>query len=112
MIGLETALGIGLLAVQAGQVSLSTLLAALSTRPAALIGESRSMADGATADLVVFDPASTWQVEPGTLASRSSNTPLLGRSLPGVVRLTVAGGRVTYDDDLIGPATAIRIAAR
>jgi dihydroorotase len=113
MIGLETALGVALLAVGAGQVGLPTMLAALSTRPARLIGESRSLADGAVADLVVFDPARSWQVGPDTLASRSTNTPLNGRSLPGVVRLTVAGGRVTYDDGLVGPAaTAVRIEAR
>jgi dihydroorotase len=113
MIGLETALGIGLLAVEAGQLPLVTMLAALSTRPAGLIGESRSLADRARADLVVFDPARSWQVEPDALFSRSANTPLLGRSLPGVVRLTVADGRVTYDDGLLGSlAAAVRIEAR
>jgi dihydroorotase-like cyclic amidohydrolase len=35
-------------------------------------------------------------VEPEVLASASSNTPLMGMELPGVVRLTVADGRVTY----------------
>jgi dihydroorotase len=113
MIGLETALGIGLLAVEAGQIGLPSMLAALSTRPAGLIDESRSLADGAVADLVVFDPARSWEVEPQTLASRSANTPLIGRTLPGVVRLTVAAGRVTYDDGLVGPAMpAVRIEAR
>jgi dihydroorotase len=103
LIGLETALGIGLLAVEAGRLELPTLLAALSTRPAALIGESRALSNGAPADLVVFDPNRRWTVEPQALASASSNTPLLGMELPGVVRLTVAGGRVTWDDGLIGP---------
>jgi dihydroorotase len=101
LIGLETALGIGLAAVVAGQLELSTLLAALSTRPAALIGESRSLAAGSNADLVVFDPRRSWRVERSALASRSANTPLLGMDLPGVVRLTVAAGRITYDAGLI-----------
>jgi len=102
MIGLETALGIGLAAVAAGQLELSTLLAALSTRPASIIGESRSLAVGCTTDLVVFDPRLSWRVQRSALASRSANTPLLGRDLPGVVRLTVAAGRITYDAGLIG----------
>ena len=51
---------------------------------------------GAAADLVVFDPEARWRVDESALASRSSNTPLLGVELPGVVRLTVADGRVTY----------------
>ena len=96
LIGLETSLSLGLAAVEAGRIGLVEVLAALSTRPAAIIGEERSLAPGAHADLVAFDPAARWVVEEGTLASASSNTPLLGRSLPGVVRLTVAAGRVTY----------------
>ena len=113
LIGLETALSIGLAAVEAGQLGLPTLLAALSTRPAALIGESRSLEVGTSADLVVFDPETRWRVEPDVLASQSANTPLLGRELPGVVRLTVADGRVTYDDGLIGPVEeAVRVEAR
>ncbi len=96
MIGLETALSLGLAAVDAGSLELGRLLAALGTRPAELIGEERSLALGSVADLVVFDPAARWRVEASALASASSNTPLLGMELPGVVRLTVAGGRVTY----------------
>lgn len=96
MVGLETALSLGLAAVAAGRLELVQLLGALSTRPAAIIGEARGLGAGAAADLVVFDPSATWRVEKSALASASANTPLLGLELPGVVRLTVAGGRVTY----------------
>ncbi len=100
MVGLETALGLGLAAVAAGRLELMTLIAALSTRPAHLIGESRSLAHGELADLVLFDARRTWRVDAESLASRSANTPLIGMELPGVVRLTVAGGRITYAHDL------------
>ena len=96
LIGLETALSIGLLAVQAGRLGLPGLLAALSTRPATIIGEARGLRIGERADLVAFDPTARWTVEGATLASASVNTPLIGMELPGVVRLTVADGRVTY----------------
>ncbi len=96
LIGLETALSLGLAAVEAHKLDLVELIAALSTRPAAIIGERRSIAVGAEADLVLFDPRASWRVEASALASASANTPLLGMELPGVVRLTVAGGRVTY----------------
>ena len=96
LIGLETALSLGLAAVEAGRIGLVEVLAALSTRPASIIREERSLAPGSRADLVAFDPAARWVVEADALASASSNTPLLGRSLPGVVRLTIADGRVTY----------------
>ncbi|HSJ00765.1 MAG TPA: dihydroorotase [Patescibacteria group bacterium] len=96
LIGLETALSLGLAAVAAGRLTLVVLVAALSSRPAAIIGEPRGLEAGAPADLVLFDPDARWRVEAGALASVSSNTPLLDMELPGVVRLTVAGGRVTY----------------
>ena len=100
MIGLETALSIGLAAVESAGLDLRRLLGALGTRPAGLIGEERSLQPGAVADLVIFDPAARWRVEASALASASSNTPLLGMELPGVVRMTVAGGRITYRDGL------------
>jgi dihydroorotase len=83
--------------VRAGRLTLLALLAALGHRPARIIGEQRSLEVGAAADVVAFDAVARWSVEPATLASRSSNTPLIGRELPGVVRLTMAGGRITYD---------------
>ena len=95
--GLETALSLCLAAVAAGRLRLAEALAALSTRPARLIGEERSLEPGAPADLVVFDPAPRWRLEAAQLESRGSNTPLLGMELPGTVLLTVAAGRVTYD---------------
>ena len=96
LIGLETALSLGLAAIGAGLVTMSRLLSALSTAPASIIGEPRSLGAGSVADLVLFDPATRWPVEASAMASASSNTPLVGMELPGVVRLTVAGGRVTY----------------
>ena len=100
MIGLETALSIGLAAVAAETLPLPRLLQALGAGPAALIGEERSLRVGELADLVVFDPVARWRVDAKALASASANTPLLGMELPGVMRLTVASGRVTYVSDL------------
>src|SRR5918994_1380 len=96
LIGLETALSVGLAAVEAGALPMAALIAALSSRPAAIIGVERAIRVGGTADLVVFDPHARWRVERSTLASASTNTPLLGMTLPGVVRLTIADGRLTY----------------
>ena len=99
MIGLETALSLALAAVGAGHVELSTAIAALTVRPAKIIGERRGLAIGEPADLVAFDPVARWRVVRSTLASAAVNTPLIGMELPGVVRLTVAAGRVTYRVD-------------
>jgi dihydroorotase len=96
LIGLETALSLGLAAVGAGRIGLPRLVELMSSGPAAVVGERRGLTTGSTADLVAFDPDTRWRVEASALASASSNTPLLGMELLGVVQMTVADGRVTY----------------
>jgi dihydroorotase len=101
--GIETALGLVLAAVDAGRLPLARAIAALTSGPAAVIGASgwtgsRGLVEGAPADLVVFDRSGTWRVEPATLASRGKSSPLIGRELAGRVLLTVAGGRIAYED--------------
>jgi dihydroorotase len=97
--GIETAVGIVLAAVDSGRLPLLRAIEALTTGPAALLGDAGVVPGflvGERADLVVIDRGATWLVEPASLRSRGKNSPLLGRELRGVVRLTVAGGRIAY----------------
>ena len=48
---------------------------------------------GEPANLVVFDPDATWQVQPARLASKSRNTPYVGVELRGQVRHTLLAWR-------------------
>jgi dihydroorotase len=103
--GVETALGVLLAAVAAGKIGLARAVEALTTGPARVLGgragrrgEARGLTQGAAADIVVFDAGAGWTVSAATLASRGTNTPLLGRDLPGRVLLTVADGRLAYRD--------------
>ena len=101
--GIETALGLVLAAVDAGRVPLARAIAALTSGPAAVLGASgwagsRGLVEGAPADLVVFDRSASWRVEASALASRGKNSPLIGRELAGRVLLTVAAGRIAYQD--------------
>jgi len=102
--GIETALGVLLAAVDAGELTLADAIAALTAGPARLLGlwTGRPLAgglvEGAPADLVVFDRADIWTVSREALRSKGKNTPLLGRELPGRVLLTLAGGRLAYAD--------------
>jgi dihydroorotase len=104
--GIETALPVVLAGVAAGRVSLARAVEALTTGPARVLagrgGVAPGLREGEPADLVVVDAGATWRVTAETLASKGKNSPLLGRELPGVVRLTLAGGRVAYSAD--GPA--------
>jgi dihydroorotase len=47
---------------------------------------------------VVFDPEATWTVDASALASRSRNTPFIGRKLRGRVVHTMLRGRFTVKE--------------
>ena len=100
--GIETALGVLLEAVDAGLLPLARVIEALTTGPARVLGGRRvaaaGLVEGAKADLVVFDRAARWTVTTAVLRTRGWGGPLLGRSLPGQVLLTVADGRLAYED--------------
>jgi dihydroorotase len=111
--GLETALGVLLALVDAGKLPLGRAIAALTTGPAsvaaswpAVAGTSaareRGLVEGAPADLVVFDRADRWPVTPDALKSKGKNSPLIGRELSGRVLITIAGGRLAYEDPSTG----------
>jgi dihydroorotase len=103
--GIETAIGLILAAVDAGELPLLRAIEALTIGPARVLGPRTRRAggvgliEGAPADLVVIDRSENWTVTSESLASRGKNSPLLGRELAGVVILTMAGGAVAWDMD-------------
>ena len=100
-IGLETALA-ALLAhlVEPGELSLSRAIEAMSTTPARILGahdHGGPIAPGRPANLVAFDPAAGWTVEP-PFASKSRNSAFLGRELRGKVVHTMLRGELVVAD--------------
>ncbi len=89
-----------LAAVGAGELPLVVAVALLTTGPARLLGARSGVAPGLRAgepaNLVVVDAGAAWTVDAASLASKGKNTPLLGRALPGTVRLVLADGRLAY----------------
>jgi dihydroorotase len=59
--------------------------------------QGRAFAIGAPADIVVFDRAERWTVEAASMLTKGHGNPLAGRSLPGAVLLTLAGGRLAFE---------------
>ncbi len=87
----------------AKQAGLSMLdgLAKVTTAPLGVLDAKRTaLAVGQPADLCVFDPRSTWRIEPAALCSQGSNTPLLGHEVEGKVRYTLVDGAVVYESTL------------
>jgi dihydroorotase len=102
MIGLETALALSVTAVESGAISLTRLVEALTIGPVRALGLDKrvpglgTLAAGAPADIVLFDPAREWTVEAETIASKGKNTPVIGQRLRGAIVATVYGGEVVF----------------
>ena len=99
VIGLETAFAaLYTFLVEPGLLRFETLLERLSAGPARIFGLERPrIAAGARANVTLLDTAATWRVEADRFRSRSANSWLLGASLQGEVRLTIADGRVAFE---------------
>ena len=73
-------------------------MAAAPARLAGLAGRKGSIAAGADADFVVFDPDAAWTVMPGDLDFRHKISPYLGAKLRGRVMETWLRGERVYQD--------------
>ena len=93
----ETALASVLSLVHGGHLGLAALVERLTAGPARLFGlDAGTLAPGARADVVVFDPDAQWTVRAASFLSRGHNTPLDGATVRGHVVLTLAGGMEAY----------------
>jgi dihydroorotase len=53
--------------------------------------------EGATAELVLFDPEAPWKPRERKLETKSKNSPFMDRELKGKILMTLARGRVVFD---------------
>ena len=74
-----------------------SLLEKMTCNPAKMYGlDAGYLAEGGPADIVLFDAGETFTVT--EFASKSENSPFRGWQLKGVVKYTVCGGRVVYQN--------------
>jgi len=95
--GLETALSLVLGGVGAGWADRDTVIRALTTGPAGILGIP--VRDD---DWVAIDPDVEWSVAAEGLISMGKNTPLMGRKLRGRVVYAVVGGEARFEGGLRG----------
>jgi dihydroorotase len=98
IVGLETALAVNITwLVAPGIIDLPLLIERMSCAPSRVYKLSGgTLRRGAPADVTVFDPETTWVVEPSRFKSKGRNTPYAGHTLQGRARFTLVGGRVVY----------------
>ncbi len=99
MLGLETALGVVL---AFGDLEIKDAVALLSWNPARIAKvddyHGRPISASEPANICVFDPDLSWSVDLQRLASKSINSPYVGRTLRGKVRHTIFKGTPTVID--------------
>jgi dihydroorotase len=96
-IGLETLLAAALRLVHSGDVSLMTVLRAMTQRPAEILGlPSGRLVPGAPADLIIIDPEYPWVVKESEIVSRSRNTAFEGARMQGAVMQTFVAGQSVF----------------
>ena len=96
-IGLETLLPAALRLVHSGDVPIETVVAALTFRPANLLGIDRgTLAPGAAADMVLVDLDAPFVFSEAAIHSRSKNTAFENARFEGRVLRTFVGGRTVF----------------
>jgi len=99
IIGLETSLAISLdVLVRRSRFKLATVVDLMTRKPAGILGlQAGTLAEGAAADICLFDPEETWTYDAKAGFSKSSNSPWHGRTLTGRVKTTLVDGRIVFD---------------
>ncbi len=96
-VALQTLLPAALQLVHGGYLDLPTLFRAISLNPARLLGlPGGRMAEGAPADLILFDADKPFILDRAQLLSKSKNTPYDGRRMQGKVLRTLVSGRQVF----------------
>jgi dihydroorotase len=99
--GLETALGSLVGLIFKSELSLKSMIEALTVGPAHTLGYQSlgTLEVGAPADICIFDLHKEWVVDTAKFASKGKNTPLSGQTLKGKVMGTFSMGVPVYLDE-------------
>ncbi len=103
VIGLETALSVSLDQLyHSKRLSLLGTLSLLTQRPAEVLQLPKgTLAEGADADIALFDPDESWTPQADAFHSKSANSPWIGHPLKGKVKATLVAGKLVYENDQI-----------
>jgi dihydroorotase len=97
VIGFETAVGVTLELVRAGELAPLEWVRRSSTHPARILRRpGGSLAPGSPADVTLVDPERRWLYDPAKGWSKSRNSPWAGRELVGRAVATWVGGTLVY----------------
>ncbi len=98
IVGLETALSlIWTELVKPGIIDVSRMISLMSLNPANILNiPAGTLAPDSYADITVFDPEISWQVNPNDFKSKSKNSPFAKYRLQGKVVMTIVAGEIVF----------------
>jgi dihydroorotase len=97
IIGLETAVPLGLKLVETGIIDITEdLIEKMSKNPARILGLKNGLEIGKTADITIIDPEISYCIDANRFQSLSRNTPFDGWDVKGKAVLTMVGGKIVY----------------
>jgi dihydroorotase len=100
IVGFETAFSLGYTyLVRTGIMDLDRLTRCMSKLPSDILSLGRGTLDiGAPADISCFDLDNPFVFDKNSMLSKSRNTPFDGYTLYGKCKLTITGGKTTYEE--------------
>lgn len=103
IIGLETALSLAVTElIEAKIIGWCDVISKLSYEPASILGlGAGTLRKGASADVVMIDPAKEYTYKKDAIESKSKNSPFINWKLKGKVTDVLVGGIVVMRDEII-----------
>jgi len=100
VVGLETAFSaLYTRLVLPEKISMKGLIQSMTNKPSGIlnlpVGEIKK---GGTADFTLVDLNAEWTVDPAKFASKSANSPFIGWKLKGVIKFTIVGGILAFNE--------------
>lgn len=99
IIGLETAVSLGLKLVQEGVLSLTELIEKMTIAPAHILGLESGLRSNGPADITIIDADVDYVIDVNQFQSLSRNSPFNGWQLQGKPVLTMVNGRIVYAEE-------------
>lgn len=98
IIGLETMIPLTITElVNKAYLTKSTMVEKISLNPAKILGIDKGhLSVGAVADITIVDPKEVYTISLEDIASKSKNTPFIGKEVSGRVKYTLVNGQVVY----------------
>lgn len=97
LISLETAFSSAIMKLYDDKhMSLCEIIQVMSINPRKVLNIEQKIMVGERADLVVFNPDEEYVFKKS--AGKSSNSPLVGKTLKGKIKMTIKDGKILYND--------------